>query len=77
MIKEKTSRGKVWRRLLLAVVLLATLCLNGIGLYFGNLLYQEASLLNSHWNDQTGSPKIAPSARVISTFTAIPASTFY
>ncbi len=52
MIKEKKSRSKVWRRILLSIVLLVILCLNGIGLYFGNLLYQEASLLNSHWNDR-------------------------
>lgn len=48
----KASRKPAWRRWFFIVVLIVVLCLNGIGLFFGNLLYQEASMLNSHLNDQ-------------------------
>ena len=46
----KTLRKGIWRRWLLASILVITLCLNGAGLFIGNIIYKEISVLHSHSN---------------------------
>ncbi len=41
-----------WRYWLLASILLILLCVNGMGLFWGNKIYEEASVLHSQLNDR-------------------------
>lgn len=49
-IKPKRSSKRLLRRLFFAILLLAVLCLNGIGLYMGNMIYNEMSVRHSRLN---------------------------
>lgn len=48
----QVSKKGAWRRWLLVVILVIILCINGAGLFVGNILYKEASILHSHLNEQ-------------------------
>lgn len=48
--KLQQKNKKVWWRWLVGSVLLIFFCLNGVGLYAGNVIYKETSVLNSRLN---------------------------
>lgn len=51
-IESQASNKKPWRRWFLAFTLIAALCINGAGLFIGNIIYKETSVLHSHLNKQ-------------------------
>ena len=44
------ARKRIWLRLLLGCLLLVFLCVNGVGLYLGHMIYTEMSLRHSRLN---------------------------
>lgn len=51
-IKPKPLSKKYWPRLLLIVTLFSTISINGVGLFIGNIIYKETSVLHSRLNAQ-------------------------
>lgn len=51
--KFQRSKKRTWQRWLLAITLVVFLGINGAGLYIGNIIYKETSVLHSHLNAQT------------------------
>ncbi|WP_425061471.1 hypothetical protein [Sporomusa carbonis] len=50
--ESQISYKKHWRRWLLAITLIVALGLNGVGMFIGNIIYKETSVLHSHLNTQ-------------------------
>ena len=51
-MKSHISNKKTWRRWVGGAAIVVFLCINGVGLFIGNIIYQETSVLHSHLNEQ-------------------------
>ena len=51
-IKSHASAKKIWKRWLWGSAFVVFLCINGMGLYIGNIIYKETSVLHSHLNER-------------------------
>lgn len=52
--KYQLSKKGLWRRWVLLSIVIVFLGINGAGLYIGNIIYKETSVLHSHLNETNG-----------------------
>ncbi|SCM78912.1 conserved hypothetical protein [uncultured Sporomusa sp.] len=55
--KYQLSKKGLWRRWVLLSIVIVFLGINGAGLYIGNIIYKETSVLHSHLNGNNGTLK--------------------